>query len=153
MTVSPRQTIVARTVPATTPKVVPITPQREKRLRLMDGIVTAGCELIALAERCTRVFTAVNAHDAACDQAVARIDRLAHITAIEAEALGDTRLLDRMGLIRKQCAAYRTSDAGEDAGVSKIRMALGRIVLIAYGLNRRLTAELSKRASAKGRHS
>ena len=99
------------------------------------------------------VFTVVNAHDAACDRAVARIDRLAYVTALEAEALGDTRLLDRMGLIRKQCAIYRQADAGEDAGVSKIRLAVGRIVLIVYGMNRRLTLELAKRAGGRARRS
>lgn len=144
MTVSPAS-IVARAATGTAPTVVPIGPQRRKRLQLYDRIVEMGCDAIATANAAQPIVAHIGSADRRCDWHVGQIDQIAHHVAMRADALGDDELLALAARIRQHCAGYRQADAIEDAGVGTLGKLVGRVAALVRACNERLTAELSKR--------
>lgn len=142
---------IAHAVPATTSKVVPISTQQDRRRKILNGLIDALCEVIALGGTAVRALVASRVHDARADRHVTEIDRLAARMAVEADAIGDTVTLRRAVTIRQHVVGYRRADNdGEDREIETARAAVERLCEIGRGLNRRLTLELAKRASRKG---
>lgn len=141
---------IARSRPAATPKLVPLTPQREKRLSLYDAIISTGADLWALVAKAKPIFTAINGHDRVCDRAVEQIDAIALRICLDAEIFNDDVSFRRGAAIRAECAAYRAADRHEDAGVVLVQTILARVVALVAVLNKRLSAELVKRGGRKG---
>lgn len=140
--------IVARPVPATPPTVIPITPRQQKRLKLMDAIVEAGCEIIALGASALRFLADSREPDRAHDLSIIAVRRLAIKGADDSAAVHACPCWLTFQQINGHALEAQRHDLAEDWLIVRAFAAVARICEIGRGLNRALTRELMKRGAA-----
>lgn len=131
------------------PHIVSVPPQR--RVRLLDRVVTVGCELVALGLEAAASLVESRVPDRAADRHVEMVDALAARLAMLAHhhVLDDETAMTIAVQIRQHAAGYRVEDAREDGLVVAAHGLVGRIVAICRALNVRLTKEIAKRGGAR----
>lgn len=151
MVADPVTDSIARPVSRTTAPPIPIRPQddaKRRRLRLLDGVVTAGVELLAIGDRATGALVASRAYGQAADAHVDSIDARAQRIAAWAAANGHRAVWHEAVAIRQDCAAYHADDDEEDRlrdeHAGGLLTTLRRIV---RGLNMALSWHLAKRGA------
>lgn len=126
-------------------------PQKRKYVRFLRTITDAAGDLIGLADKSVKAFTASRHYDAQADARVEMIDRLAYRIAVEADARGEESLLLLAGRIRRECAGYRQDDAHETRFWEAGAAVLHGIVKTARALNVAITERLTLLSSGGGK--
>ena len=140
MNVSPKRSI-ARSTPPRAPTLVPIQPRQQRRLRFLDALVEAGCDVIAHGGRALRSLLESREPDAEADRHVIAVRRLAIRGADESAAL-------------HECPCWATFRAINEHALEAQRhdqQAVEKLCAIVRGVNRALTRELAKRRPGGGR--
>lgn len=135
-------------MPAVT--IVKIEPKLQKRLRLYDGLVEAGLEILALATTAVRSLVASRTPDTLHDRAVQAGRRQARLGFEESQICGCNGWR-RFAAIDQHLADAERHDRAEDGLIAKAAGCVQRIFAIGRGMNLSLTRELAKRAAGKAR--
>ena len=149
MAVRPAESSLAIPGPSQPPVVIPIRPRQQKRLRLFDALVEAGCEILAHASTAIKALAQSREPDAAHDRHVIAVRRLAIRGAEESAAIYECGCWRAFRAINDHALEAQRHDNVEDWLIVKAFAAIGRIGEIARGLNRTLTRELAKRKGGR----
>lgn len=151
MAASPASTSTVTQSPLFATPVTPLDPARAKRkyVKLVDAIISAGCDIKVHAEDAIRRVGQSRQFDAQADTTVETIDRLAYRIAVEADAINHEPLLLLAGRIRRQCAAYRVHDSAEDRLIADATSIIHRICQIARGLCTAITRSQGERVPSR----
>lgn len=131
------------------PTLVPIASRQTKRLKLLDAIVEAGCELLALATDARLALRASREPDAEHDRHLIAVRRLAIKGAEESVEVYRCDCALLFWRINAHALEAQKHDAVEDSLIGKSGGLCARLVVLARGLNRAITRELARRGGRR----